>query len=233
MRRPSPQTSVRLPSSPRCFHLLTLDLIPEYGISAKFLSYFTPLAAKVQGAAQPHVDRAATKLHEVDDKQGLSLKASAGLSSLLSPPPLHNSDQLLTQLPSCLFPPFRHPCESFPLILPIQQRQQVLQRGSRESLWLQGPRLLHHDLEARFVVPPPPTCPPPSHPTAHRSSIPQSSTSTRRLSALRSRRRLQRSTPTHRRRRPDSLQLSTRRSLRRRPLLEYFRVEWGGASGAD
>ncbi|KAL8277145.1 hypothetical protein RQP46_010473 [Phenoliferia psychrophenolica] len=49
----------------------------QYGISTKFLSYFTPLAAKVQGVAQPHVERAATKLHEVDDKQGLSLKASA------------------------------------------------------------------------------------------------------------------------------------------------------------
>ncbi|KAK4700948.1 hypothetical protein P7C70_g5291, partial [Phenoliferia sp. Uapishka_3] len=49
----------------------------QYGISSRFLSFFTPLAAKVQGVAQPHVERAATKLHEIDDKQGLTLKASA------------------------------------------------------------------------------------------------------------------------------------------------------------
>jgi len=49
----------------------------QYGISNRFLSFFNPLAAKVHGAAQPALDRASTKLAEVDEKQGLSLKANA------------------------------------------------------------------------------------------------------------------------------------------------------------
>jgi len=50
----------------------------KYGISSKFLSYFNPLADKVATAAQPHVERAATKAKAVDEKRGLSLKAQAG-----------------------------------------------------------------------------------------------------------------------------------------------------------
>ena len=53
----------------------------EYGISARFLSFFTPLATKAQAVAQPAVERATTKLAEVDEKQGLSLKANAGSSN--------------------------------------------------------------------------------------------------------------------------------------------------------
>lgn len=52
----------------------------KYGISSRFLSFFNPLAEKVTTAAQPHVDRATTKAKEVDEKQGLSLKAQAGLT---------------------------------------------------------------------------------------------------------------------------------------------------------
>lgn len=50
----------------------------EYGISSRFLSFFNPLATKVSSAAQPHVERASEKLAQVDEKQGLSLKANAG-----------------------------------------------------------------------------------------------------------------------------------------------------------
>jgi hypothetical protein len=42
------------------------------------LSFFGPLAQKVQGVAAPHVEKATHKLAEVDEKQGLSLKANAG-----------------------------------------------------------------------------------------------------------------------------------------------------------
>ncbi|BGP18337.1 hypothetical protein JCM10213_008510 [Rhodosporidiobolus nylandii] len=45
----------------------------SYGISQRFLSFFNPLKEK----AQPHVERASAKLQEVDEKQGLSLKAKA------------------------------------------------------------------------------------------------------------------------------------------------------------
>ncbi|GAA5903918.1 hypothetical protein JCM6882_001349 [Rhodosporidiobolus microsporus] len=47
----------------------------SYGISQRFLSFFNPLREK----AQPHVEKATAKLAEVDEKQGLSLKAKAGL----------------------------------------------------------------------------------------------------------------------------------------------------------
>ncbi|GAA6064549.1 hypothetical protein JCM10212_000370 [Sporobolomyces blumeae] len=50
----------------------------QYGISARFLPYFNSLSAKVQQTAQPHVERATQKAKEVDEKQGLSLKAKAG-----------------------------------------------------------------------------------------------------------------------------------------------------------
>ncbi|ORY73878.1 hypothetical protein BCR35DRAFT_281487 [Leucosporidium creatinivorum] len=49
----------------------------QYGISSRFLSFFNPLATKVSTAAQPHVERASEKLAQVDEKQGLSLKANA------------------------------------------------------------------------------------------------------------------------------------------------------------
>lgn len=49
----------------------------QYGISTRFLSLFNPLATRVSGVAQPHLDKATTKLAEVDSKQGLSLKATA------------------------------------------------------------------------------------------------------------------------------------------------------------
>ncbi|KAI5479426.1 actin cytoskeleton protein [Pseudohyphozyma bogoriensis] len=49
----------------------------QYGISSRFLNFFTPLASKVQAVAQPHVEKASAKLAEVDEKQGLSLKANA------------------------------------------------------------------------------------------------------------------------------------------------------------
>ncbi|GAA6014349.1 hypothetical protein JCM10207_005428 [Rhodosporidiobolus poonsookiae] len=52
-----------------------IDADHAYGISQRFLSFFNPLKEK----AQPHVDRVASKVHEVDEKQGLSLKAKAGL----------------------------------------------------------------------------------------------------------------------------------------------------------
>ncbi|KAM0749295.1 hypothetical protein T439DRAFT_327022 [Meredithblackwellia eburnea MCA 4105] len=48
-----------------------------YGISSKFLSFFNPLAEKVQKAAAPHIETAQTKFAEADEKQGLSLRASA------------------------------------------------------------------------------------------------------------------------------------------------------------
>ncbi|GAA6033966.1 hypothetical protein JCM8097_000432 [Rhodosporidiobolus ruineniae] len=51
----------------------------SYGISQRFLSFFNPLKEKAQTVAQPHVERAANKLHEVDESKGLSLKAKAGL----------------------------------------------------------------------------------------------------------------------------------------------------------
>ncbi|GAA5842635.1 hypothetical protein JCM11251_007747 [Rhodosporidiobolus azoricus] len=47
----------------------------SYGISQRFLSFFNPLKEK----AQPSIEKATQKLHEVDEKQGLSLKAKAGL----------------------------------------------------------------------------------------------------------------------------------------------------------
>ncbi|GAA5980731.1 hypothetical protein JCM11641_000186 [Rhodosporidiobolus odoratus] len=47
----------------------------SYGISQRFLSFFNPLREK----AQPHVDRAATKIAEVDESKGLSLKGKAAL----------------------------------------------------------------------------------------------------------------------------------------------------------
>ncbi|GAA5957747.1 hypothetical protein JCM3765_003753 [Sporobolomyces pararoseus] len=49
----------------------------QYGISARFLPWFNSLSTKVQQTAQPHVDRATQKVKEVDEKQGLSLKAKA------------------------------------------------------------------------------------------------------------------------------------------------------------
>ncbi|KAK4049791.1 hypothetical protein OIV83_003847 [Microbotryomycetes sp. JL201] len=49
----------------------------QYGISQRFLSFFTPLVERVQKAAQPHVETAQTKLQQVDEKQGLSAKANA------------------------------------------------------------------------------------------------------------------------------------------------------------
>ncbi|GAA6016415.1 hypothetical protein JCM11491_002404 [Sporobolomyces phaffii] len=49
----------------------------QYGISARFLPWFNSLASKVQQTAQPHVERATQKVKEVDEKQGLSLKAKA------------------------------------------------------------------------------------------------------------------------------------------------------------
>lgn len=52
----------------------------SYGISSTFAKYFTPFASKVQAVAQPHVERATAKAAEVDEKQGLSLKAQAGLT---------------------------------------------------------------------------------------------------------------------------------------------------------
>lgn len=56
-----------------------IDTDTQYGISAKFLPYFNSLASKVQQTAQPHVERATQKVKEVDEKQGLSLKARAGM----------------------------------------------------------------------------------------------------------------------------------------------------------
>jgi len=50
----------------------------QYGISSRFLSSFNALAGKAQALAQPHIDRASTKLSEFDEQQGLSLKAKAG-----------------------------------------------------------------------------------------------------------------------------------------------------------
>lgn len=50
---------------------------PEYGISQRFLAFFTPLANKVQAVAQPAVDRASEKVAEVDAQQGVSLKLHA------------------------------------------------------------------------------------------------------------------------------------------------------------
>ncbi|GAA5937842.1 uncharacterized protein JCM15063_002139 [Sporobolomyces koalae] len=49
----------------------------QYGISARFLPWFNTLASKVTQTAQPHVERATQKVKEVDEKQGLSLKAKA------------------------------------------------------------------------------------------------------------------------------------------------------------
>ncbi|KAM0790305.1 hypothetical protein ACM66B_005606 [Microbotryomycetes sp. NB124-2] len=49
----------------------------QHGISQRFLNFFTPLANKVQQAAQPHIDNAQTKLQQVDEKQGLTAKANA------------------------------------------------------------------------------------------------------------------------------------------------------------
>ncbi|GAA5902614.1 uncharacterized protein JCM6883_007185 [Sporobolomyces salmoneus] len=49
----------------------------QYGISARFLPWFNALTSKVQQTAQPHVERATQKVKEVDEKQGLSLKARA------------------------------------------------------------------------------------------------------------------------------------------------------------
>lgn len=51
----------------------------QYGISDRFLSWFNPLASKVQTAASPHLEKAQAKIAQVDEKQGLSLKANAGL----------------------------------------------------------------------------------------------------------------------------------------------------------
>jgi len=50
----------------------------QYGISSRFLSFFNPLATKAQALAQPAIDKASTKFSELDDKQGLTLKAKAG-----------------------------------------------------------------------------------------------------------------------------------------------------------
>ncbi|GAA5880095.1 hypothetical protein JCM16303_001211 [Sporobolomyces ruberrimus] len=49
----------------------------QYGISARFLPWFNSLTSKVRETAQPHVERATQKVKEVDEKQGLSLKAKA------------------------------------------------------------------------------------------------------------------------------------------------------------
>jgi hypothetical protein len=54
-----------------------VDWFPEYGISQRFLAFFTPLANKVQAVAQPHVERATEKVAEVDKQQGVSLKIHA------------------------------------------------------------------------------------------------------------------------------------------------------------
>lgn len=48
----------------------------EYGISAKFANFFNPLAAK----AQPHVDSLTSKLADLDEKKGVSLKGKAALT---------------------------------------------------------------------------------------------------------------------------------------------------------
>ncbi|GAA5917524.1 hypothetical protein JCM5296_000192 [Sporobolomyces johnsonii] len=50
----------------------------KLGLSERFLPWFNSLTSKVQQTAQPHVERAAAKAKEVDEKQGLSLKAKAG-----------------------------------------------------------------------------------------------------------------------------------------------------------
>jgi hypothetical protein len=50
-----------------------------YGITERFLRFFNPLKDRVTTAASPHVERAQQKFAEVDQKQGLSLKAQAGL----------------------------------------------------------------------------------------------------------------------------------------------------------
>ncbi|GJN92885.1 hypothetical protein Rhopal_005925-T1 [Rhodotorula paludigena] len=49
----------------------------KYGVSSRFLSFFTKLKDTVTSATQPHVEKASTKLHEVDEQRGLSLKAKA------------------------------------------------------------------------------------------------------------------------------------------------------------
>ncbi|BGP08788.1 hypothetical protein JCM10049v2_004638 [Rhodotorula toruloides] len=50
----------------------------SYGITERFLRFFNPLKDRVTTAASPHVERAQQKFAEVDQKQGLSLKAQAG-----------------------------------------------------------------------------------------------------------------------------------------------------------
>jgi len=49
----------------------------QYGISARFLPWFNSLTSKVTQTVQPQVEKATQKVKEVDEKQGLSLKARA------------------------------------------------------------------------------------------------------------------------------------------------------------
>ncbi|KAK4048491.1 hypothetical protein OIO90_005822 [Microbotryomycetes sp. JL221] len=65
------------PKSAIAAEYLAHGYILKYGISQRFLSFFTPLAERLQQASQPHLDKAQTKLAQVDEKQGLSAKANA------------------------------------------------------------------------------------------------------------------------------------------------------------